>query len=284
MNGLKGIRPLPMCTMVFGIGTTVRPPIHGWKTTTSANNQISDNNNTQRHTNINMKKALTVMALLAGAASVYSQGLVSMSDYGTPFNIQVFNQQSLAASTVPVSYGGYTGNEEMGQSANPNLYTAGSTVYAAGSALGTGYDVELLAAPGASQPFSSLVPTAPVITTWYEAAGGNPTASYNGMWQSAVNATISGAAIGTTATVAIAAWNNEGGTVNTLAAAQAAGDPWGVSSAANTSSLGGAGGGFPPNLPTSILSFSLATVPEPSTIALGVIGASTFLLRLRRKD
>jgi hypothetical protein len=30
-------------------------------------------------------------------------------------------------------------------------------------------------------------------------------------------------------------------------------------------------------------SFSLAVTPEPSTIALGVIGASAFLLRLRRK-
>jgi hypothetical protein len=33
-----------------------------------------------------------------------------------------------------------------------------------------------------------------------------------------------------------------------------------------------------------LTSFSLATtVPEPSTIALGIVGASAFLMRLRRK-
>jgi hypothetical protein len=235
-----------------------------------------------------MKKALTVMALLAGAASVYSQGEIGMNDYGnSTFSIQIFNSQSLGSSTTPVAYGGGTGFEEMGTSANSSLLVPGTTSFAAGSALGTGYDVELLAAPGPSAPFSSLVATGPVISTWYSAAGGNPTTGLNGFYNSVANATIAGTTgtgEPTTATVALAAWNTEGGTVNSLAAAISGGTPWGVSAAANTAPLG-AGITTPPNLPSSITSFSLvASVPEPSTIALGVMGASAFLLRLRKKQ
>jgi hypothetical protein len=233
-----------------------------------------------------MKKTLTVMALLAGAASVYAQGEIGLSDYGSTFTIQIFSAQG-AAATTGVSYGGYSGNELMGQSANANLFAPGSTSYAAGTALGTGYSVELLAAPGTGDAISSLVPTAPIITTWFTAAGGNATTGFSGFWNSGANATIAGAAGGSSATVAIAAWDNEGGTVTSLAAAQAANDPWGVSVTANTAGLGIGGGGTPPNLPSGITSFSLintSTVPEPSTIALGVIGASAFLMRLRRKQ
>jgi len=63
-------------------------------------------------------------------------------------------------------------------------------------------------------------------------------------------------------TVAIAAWDNKGGTVNSLAAAQEAGDPWGVSIAANaTMSFESA------NLPDAIESFSLTIGgPNPPSI------------------
>jgi hypothetical protein len=238
-----------------------------------------------------MKKALTVMALLAGAASVYSQGQVSLVDYGSTTSIQVFNSQSVAASTTSISYGGYNGQEEMGNSANPNLFAPGTTSYAAGSALGTGYSIQLLAAAGTGDAISSLVANGPVVTTWYTAAGGDPTTGFNGLWLSGANATISGVGVGSGATVAIAAWNNEAGTVGSLGAAQAANaaapgsDPWGISATGNIASLGGPGGGTPSSIPGSITGFSLvAGVPEPSTIALGVIGASAFLMRLRRKQ
>jgi hypothetical protein len=225
------------------------------------------------------------MALLAGAASVYSQGQVSLVDYGSTFSIQVFSSQGLAASTTSVSYGGFNGQEEMGQSANPNLFNPGTTSYAAGSALGTGYSVQLLAATGTGDAISALSANGPVVTTWYAAAGGDPTTGFNGLWLSGANASISGTSVGGGATVAIAAWDNEGGTVGSLGAAQTAGDPWGVSTTGNIASLGGPGGGTPSTLPNSILSFSLvSTTPEPNTIALGIIGASAFLMRLRRKQ
>jgi hypothetical protein len=245
------------------------------------NNLNISNQNTQRH-NINMKRALTVMTLLAGAASVYSQGEVNMLDYGGTFTIQVFNVQAAGESTTPVSYGGFSGTETQGQGPNSALVNPGTTVYDTGSELGAGYSLQLLGAVGSGDALSTLTPQGSPITTWYTAGAGLP-----GFWNSGVNVAITGSSVGGTATVAIGAWNNEGGTVNSLAAAQAAGDPWGVSTTGNIASLGGAGGSPPGALPSTITSFSLATttvVPEPSTVALGVIGASTFLMRLRRKQ
>ena len=230
-----------------------------------------------------VKKSLTVIALLAGAASVHSQGQVSMSDYGGSFTIQIFNWEPGIANAVELSYGGYSTIEEMGTSPKLQLNSPGTTVFAPGSALGTGYSVQLLAAPGAGDALSTLVPTWPVITTWYTPAGGNPTAGLNGFWYSTANVKIVGGAPGTTATVALAAWDNKGGTVSRFAIAQAAGDPWGVSIPGNVYDLGG-NAIPPPNLPASIESFSLvAEIPEPSTMALDVLGASAFLFRRRTR-
>jgi hypothetical protein len=157
-----------------------------------------------------------------------------MSDYGGTFTIQIFASQPMADSTVAVAYGGYSGFEEMGTSPNNDLNHPGTTVFADGSALGTGYDVQLLAAPGAGDALSTLVPTGPVISTWWTAAGGDPgsltgSGPLNGFWLSGAIVTINGAAADTSATVALSAWDNEGGTVTSLSAAQAANDPWGVS-------------------------------------------------------
>jgi hypothetical protein len=231
---------------------------------------------------MNVKKSSTVIALLAGAASVYSQGLVSMNDYSGSFTIQIFNWQPVIANAVEVSYGGYTVTEEMGTSPNLQLNSPGTTVFAPGSALGTGYSVQLLAAPGAGDALSTLVPTGPVITTWYTPAGGNPAVGLNGYWYSIANAAIAGAAPGTAATVALAAWYNDDGVIASVAAAQSIGDPWGVSITGNVDQLGG-NGVPPPNLPASIVSFSLvAEIPEPSTTALCFLGASAFLISRRK--
>lgn len=220
-----------------------------------------------------MKKTLTAIALLAGAVTGFSQGQISMFDYGASFAIQVFTASSLAASTVSVYYGGYTVLEQQG---NPPGYNIPSdfTPYT-GTPLGAGYDIELLAG-AVGTPLVSLTPVAgSIVSSWYTGSGA-------GYWKSSSLAAIPG--ITTTATVAIAAWDNEGGTITSLAAAQAAGDPWGISSTATTAELG-YNIVVPPFLPPGVQSFSLgiATTPEPSTIALGVIGASAFLMRLRTR-
>jgi len=235
-----------------------------------------------------MKKTLTVMTLLAGAVSVYSQGSVSMNDYnaqGNGFKIQVFQPQSQTLGTT-VSVNGYTGKEVMGQSANSYLAHPGTTVYSGQSTIGAGFDVGLLALDGGgASSYAQLSQVAGLtITTWNNNAVADPLDNNYGMWASAAIASIPGGA--TSASVAIAAWQATGtkGAATTLLAAQQDGYEWGVSSIQTaTVATGSQTVGY---LPTTITSFSLipgsVATPEPSTIALGVIGASALLFRRRK--
>jgi hypothetical protein len=219
-----------------------------------------------------MKKTITAVALLAGAVTAYSQGQISMFDYGSTFAIELFNQEFGATGTTPVSYGGFSGNEVQGNTAGDD--NPGSTSYSS-APLGAGYDIQLLAGPAGSSLATLLPVTGSLVSSWNTGSGA-------GYWNSTALVTIPGTT--TTATVAIAAWNTEGGLYSTLAAAQLAGAPWGVSDTATTAALGFASV-QPPFLPAGLTSFSLATsTPEPSTVALGIIGASAFLMRLRRKQ
>jgi hypothetical protein len=77
----------------------------------------------------------------------------------------------------------------------------------------------------------------------------------------------------------VQAWYNAGGTIATYAAAVAAGVPYGQGAEFNVDGLGG-GTVNPPNM-INAQSFSLTSVPEPSTIALGVMGIGAFLARRR---
>jgi hypothetical protein len=90
---------------------------------------------------------------------------------------------------------------------------------------------------------------------------------------------------GTTVTVGLAVWYNGGG-VLTFAQAYNGFFPYGESPTGNVT-LGGGTIPVPdlPGGPDGIQTFSLAMrpIPEPNTIALGVIGASAFLLHLPRK-
>lgn len=100
-----------------------------------------------------------------------------------------------------------------------------------------------------------------------------------GYWNPAPDGTRStGAAPGANATLTVKAWEASGGA--TYAAALAAGKKTG-SSDAITVATGGVGA--PPSLPavlTGLKSFNL--VPEPSTIALGALGAAVLLFRRRK--
>jgi hypothetical protein len=113
--------------------------------------------------------------------------------------------------------------------------------------------------------------------------------------------------LGNSAEGAVVAWFNGGGQFSTLAAAQAAQVPWGQSAIfemdgliepssvmtddnngtttpgqAGTAYLQGAD--FNAGVNTAFMSFNLTQpVPEPSTIALGVMGACAFLARRRKK-
>lgn len=92
--------------------------------------------------------------------------------------------------------------------------------------------------------------------------------------------TIPGIAAGTPADVQIRAWATSGGA--TYEAAVASGALYGFSPILSLGATGGAG--EPPGLPVNLIglqSFNLV-VPEPSTIALGLLGAAALLLRRRK--
>jgi hypothetical protein len=226
-----------------------------------------------------MKKSLPfVVTLLAGALSAYSQGQIEFDDYahvpGDNFQITVWSPQVATPGTQLTGNGpsDYPAGTQTGYTGVPiGGGTTGSG--AAGYGNGNNYSIALYYGVGANATTLSQLPGA--IATF-------DTGGYAGSWDSAggVLVSVPGIASGSTGTFQLNAWYNGGGTL-TWAQAQAAGDPSGSSIAANITLAG------PPNVPSTlnpITSFSLTSVPEPSTIALGVIGASAFLMRLRRKQ
>jgi hypothetical protein len=215
-----------------------------------------------------MKKTITgVVALLAGAFVAHSQGTVSMA-----------NAYNSTHTYVYISYNG----TKLGGSTGA---TAGSPTADVGN--GAEWTVALYGYAGSSDSSSQLQECT-------VAGGGFATATLAdgntdgnpGTWASTVVAQIPGTTgSGQTATVQLEAWYNDGGTITSYSAATIRGE----SALANILSTGGVpvGGGpsaTAPTLPmTSLGNFSVVPTPEPSTVALGVMGASAFLLRLRRK-
>lgn len=236
----------------------------------------------------NTTKTLTAVVLLAGAVAGYSQGTVAMTDYGSEFMFHAFNVSTTVtgnASLLSVTYGGYTetgeytGDVSTDEPQNPN----NNAVYSGPGLTGTGYDSQLLAFPDTGDSLSQLVPTGPVYNYYNNTPG-----ILEAIDQLVtITPTVPGpqSVGGTGATIALAAWNNGGGLYTTLAAAQAAGEPWGISDVVNLTTLGGEGPNDVPYTPPTlgIQSFSLGqTVPEPCITSLGIMGISTLLL-CRRK-
>jgi hypothetical protein len=249
-----------------------------------------------------MKKSLTAIALLAGAVGVHAQGTVTFATYQFSWNIAVWSpqvatptvgQQGNASTDLPVGSTVYTGVPLGGAGA-----TAGTSPTSYGN--GSDYTIGLYAVPGAGQTInlsstSDLIATALFATTGGTGAANvvnGPNGGLAGSWGTAYQLlAITGTSAGGTATIQLAAWYNGGsadGFALTYAEAVASLDPAGSSAVANIGPLGGTPASGPPITPpdlVGITSFSLTQqVPEPSTIALGVIGASTFLMRLRRKQ
>jgi len=175
-----------------------------------------------------------------------------------------------------------SGNAANDVPAGSTVYDAGSMVggSASGTGLGNGNNVsvELYGFTGAGDALSSLQPL-----SQYSGHAGTKAGAIGLFIPNAIVGGDTGIpnSSGGTATVALAAWFNGGGAYTSLAAAQAAGQAWGESAATTVTGLGGTGS--PPATPPAIgvPSFSLTSTPEPSTIALGVMGASAFLLRRR---
>jgi hypothetical protein len=104
-----------------------------------------------------------------------------------------------------------------------------------------------------------------------------------GSWVMGQTASIPG---GTgTYSIAIAVWANLGNASETLAQAQAAGYAWGFSDIVKaTLATSSASAGYLPfgTGANQLSSFSLIEIPEPASIALGVMGLSALLFRRRQ--
>jgi len=231
-----------------------------------------------------MKKTLILALSVVGAVGAYAQGTVNFTEAGD------------ATALVYAPQVGSTGAETTGNS--PADSPAGTTVYTGGTIGGnntatgsTGYGngnnftAELYGVAGTTATsFNQLSPLAQYTSTFATKAGGagqflgaspSPDSGIPG----------TGLAGGASATLSLAAWYNGGGSIGTLQAAEAAHVPYGWSPLFTLTGLGGSGS--PPATPPDLVglqSFSLVTgpVPEPGTIALGIMGAAAFLARRRK--
>jgi hypothetical protein len=238
-----------------------------------------------------MKQALVVASILTGAVGVFAQGSLNWGDQQTSYTIEILSP-STATPTVEqtgqtlydvpsgsTSYtGGYIGGPNVG-GASGNGTGIGPTPTS--GYLGINYETTTLFTMGLyiatsqSALTTDIKTTAPLATTTLD-SGANA-----GLYNAGPATYDSSLSVGTPIWVGIAAWYNGGG-----ATAYDTSTVGGYVESTTTVALGG-GTGVPAALGgLGLTSFSLAgtSTPEPSTIALGVIGASAFLMRLRRKN
>jgi len=217
-----------------------------------------------------MKKLVITLSLLAGATAGYSQGQLNWSDYQGAAN-------GLPAFSIEVFEAGTGGPGNTSGDLPP-----GTATYSGAPLSSPGETIGLYDGTTASAAQNALVSGLPLATDTFNNANAFP-----GRWDvsGSLTATDFSNPSGTPVFVELAAWQGGYASYSAALAAGAAVGLSGVSS--GTTTLGG--GGTPPAVSGTLAgiglqSFALQSVPEPSTIALGVIGASTFLMRLRRKQ
>ncbi|PYJ96869.1 MAG: hypothetical protein DME23_18465 [Verrucomicrobia bacterium] len=135
---------------------------------------------------------------------------------------------------------------------------------------GTGFTAQLFGGPQGTAT-NSLAPIVPTAAFRTGAGAGYivPTG----------NVPVAGVLENGTATLQLRVWDNMGGTITSYAQAVTSNAKHGASNAFDLGPLGGTLT-TPPNL-KGLLTFNLV-VPEPSTIALGILGAAALLLRRRK--
>jgi hypothetical protein len=217
-----------------------------------------------------MKKLILAAITTACAASVFAQGSVTFS-----------TRDAAGSSHV---YIGTTARKGAGPADTP----AGTTDYSGMSLIGTlpgglpeaqHYFAQLLGAPGAAQPESSLIPSSSPATTFRTGAASGQvaltTATFNNIAPGATDGTFE-----------MVAWDNSSGLYPTWAEASVA---WNNSlirgGRGNVFSLTAIGGGLntPPSIEPFAQSFSVYFIPEPATAALLGLGAAAMLIFRRRK-
>jgi hypothetical protein len=221
---------------------------------------------------MNKKFTATLAALVvAGGMSAFGQGFVNFStaihyvydDFSTPGtgvtstsgNIDATFLWAASGSTDPLG----TGLATTGVSSAGNAW---STI---GSMLTSGWTVAVNAGTSAE-------------------ADDNPIGTAGQLNYLTANPfALSGSAAGGIYSVVVIAWNNAGGTLNTLEQAEAAGTAVGYSSVFTDPT--GASSTSPVNAFSNdgMAKFGVSSVPEPTSIALAGLGGLSMLFLRRRK-
>lgn len=139
--------------------------------------------------------------------------------------------------------------------------------------LGAGYVAQLWAGPagGTLAPIGDPIPF-------------RTSAAAAGYWSGAAR-TIPGVAGGADALIEIRAWRVAAGADYAAALASTDTNPVGNYGKSEALTIKTGGAGEPPSLPADLVGlkgFQLIAVPEPSIIALGLVGAGALLLRRRK--
>ena len=221
------------------------------------------------------------MSLLA--VGVYAQGTIN-------FNNRVVGSlvTHIYAPDIVNPSQQFTGNTSSDTPSGTQVYTGvpiGGSSTGTSFANGNRFTAQLWALGGTGNAASSLQAVTQYTSTFRTGGAG-----FAG-WFNAL--TLSGDtgipnAPNYNATIQLRVWDNQGGTVPDWATAVTTfGDAHGASPTFDLSNLGNNPAFSPPSNPPNLVglqSFSLTqTTPEPSTIALGVMGAAAFLLRRRNK-
>jgi len=223
------------------------------------------------------KDIVSVAMLLHCAATGHSQGLIqfgnSFGSGATGFRAPIFGFDS---SNPTLS--------QVGNPPSPLGNPGGTTVYAGPLLHGTGYTIALFAGLAGTSESELML----VMATTFRTASGNvlpaglistTTVAVNGVWP------------GQTATLQIRVWDNKGGTITSWAQVLALDQQdIGDRTAHGSSSLFQSylGALWPPTLPVPPAtvgweSFNIYIVPEPSVIALGLLGCAALTVRCLRR-
>ena len=138
---------------------------------------------------------------------------------------------------------------------------------------GTGYSIQLFAGPAGAAESALVAVGSPIVGFRTGGAAGYPSVT-------STTVTVPGVAPGQRATFQVRAWDNAGGTITSWEAASLKGASTVFSP---TAGLGGPDPlGGPPIVTPDLVGLTSFSIPEPSTIALGVLGAAALLLRRRQ--
>jgi hypothetical protein len=209
-----------------------------------------------------MKKVLLTLLLAASAASSYAQGTIQFANIFGTTAARSFLAPIYAADPLNPT------REQHGNSATG--VPVGTTVYGGGILNVAGYSLGLFKG-------ETMIASADLRTS---ATGALPAGTI-----AVITATVPQNDPGTTAQLTVRAWQTSFGS---YANARAQGGFAGSSEVFTTAKLGGIDptDGSIVSVPNSIgwTSFNVyTTVPEPSTIALGVLGLGSLLLFRRRQ-